>query len=221
MNRLPCIITYHPKISSLPSILRNNYYNIIENSDAKNILPEPPLVAYKQSKNLKSFLVHTKLDKNRNSIDLKNNKCNRPRCKTCPIITTNDTFVNTISNKHIKIKNGGNCTTKNCIYAITCSECSKVNIGQTGRSISDRISGHRSDIKQNKLGNDKFIETAEHFKEKNHSTYTVSILNSNPNWNINDRLFFEDLYIAKLKTLHPYGINKRHNDLVKYFYSII
>jgi hypothetical protein len=96
-----------------------------------------------------------------------------------------------------------------------------VNIGQTGRELSERISGHRSDIRQAKLGNEKLIETAEHFKTTNHSGYTVTILHQDNNWTVNDRLFYEDLYIAKLKTLQPRGMNRRHNDLVKYFYNII
>lgn len=111
--------------------------------------------------------------------------------------------------------------TNNCIYAITCNDCNMVNIGQTGRMVSDRIAGHRSDIKQSILGNNKLVETADHFKTTKHSSYSVAVLDNNKNWTINDRLFYEDLYIAKLKTLKPQGMNSRHNDIVKYFYSII
>jgi len=211
-------VTYHPKITGLASILRDNYYNIIENTDAKKIIPEPPIVAYKQPTNLKSFIVHSKLDKIKTpQTSTNNHKCNRPRCKSCPIFTETNIFTNQVTQKSIKIKNGGNCISKNCIYAITCNDCKQVNIGQTSQTLSERISGHQSDIKLN----NKLIETAEHFKKSSHSGYTITILDRNEKWDVNDRLFFEDFYISKLKTLHPNGMNRRHNDMVKYFYAVV
>jgi len=225
-DRVPCVVSYHPSITRLPSIIYKNYKNIIENSNLdylQKAFPEPPMVAYKQPPNLKNKLIQTDIFKVKvkKQISTTNHKCNRSRCKLCPIFNESSNFTNCISKKSITIRNGGNCTTSNCIYAITCNDCKYVNIGQTGRMLSDRIAGHRSDIKLSKLGNEKAIETAEHFKNFNHSGFNVTLLDHNSNWNINDRLFFEDLYIAKLKSLSPNGMNNRHNDIVKYFYKAI
>ena len=63
-------------------------------------------------------------------------------------------------------------------------------IGQTERSIAERLAGHRSDIKYN----NKYIETAEHFNLPNHSAndITVTILDNNASWTKDQRLAKED-----------------------------
>ena len=178
------------------------------------------MVAYRQQPNIRNKLIHTdhiRVTKQKNNDQ--NRKCNRSRCKACKHFTETTVFTNKINGRFVNIKTGGTCTTANCVYAITCDNCHQVYIGQTGRSIAERLAGHRSDIKQFFQNNEKRVETAEHFAMTNHKTYTITILEHHNNWTLEDRLLAEDYYMSRLRTIHPEGMNKRHGDLVKYFYN--
>ncbi|XP_033752172.1 uncharacterized protein LOC117335980 [Pecten maximus] len=51
-QRVPCVVTFHPNLPSISSIL-HNHWRIIESSAAlKRIFPEPPLLAYRRPKNI-------------------------------------------------------------------------------------------------------------------------------------------------------------------------
>ena len=217
-NRIPCVVTFHPRLRHLSSILRNNFEIVSKSNDhlLKMALPEPPLVAYRRLPTIRSMLVHTNFNQQPkvNRVEL-NRKCNRPRCKACNHFDEKNTFTNLTTGRQVQISNGGTCTTTNCIYAITCTDCSQVYIGQTGRSIAERLAGHRTDIKYQHMN----IETAAHFTTSKHKNYTITILDHNEKWTTQERQYNEDLYMCRLQTLHPGGMNKRHSDFVKEFYS--
>ena len=46
--------------------------------------------------------------------------------------------------------NNMNCNTTNLIYLITCSKCNKKYVGETRRTLKERLNNHRSDIKLKK-----------------------------------------------------------------------
>ena len=78
-SRVPCVVTYHPKISQLPNIL-HKHFNVIKNSnniDFQRSFPEPPVVAYRQQPNIRNKLIHTdhiRVNKQKNNDQ--NRKCN-------------------------------------------------------------------------------------------------------------------------------------------------
>lgn len=223
-NITPCIVTFHPKLSYLSNILQSNYYksDIEHNHDLKATFPRPPIVAFRKQPNLRNKLIRSDIVEkpriNRDTIS-NNNKCNKPRCKCCQHFLESNTITNKHSKKYVNVINGGNCSTKNCIYAITCKQCDLLYIGQTIRSINERFIAHKSDIKLNS----KNIETVEHFNRANHSIddLQITILDHKSDWNTQDRLFQEDFFISRLKSQEPTGLNRRCGDLTKYFYRCI
>ena len=73
-------------------------------------------------------------------------KCKHPRCKTCPHILETSTIKSTrggettIIGKH-------NCKSERIVYAITCTNCNSVYVGQTGRKLQERFTEHRATIR--------------------------------------------------------------------------
>ena len=64
------------------------------------------------------------------------------RCQTCNLISQKSS----VTNNQITVScRGGNCKTKNIVYAATCTLCNKNNvyIGKTITSLSQRVNGHR------------------------------------------------------------------------------
>ena len=60
-SRIPLVLTYHHKFSTIPKIIHDNYKKMIEQfPDTKSVFPEPPLVAYRRAANLTDKLVRAK-----------------------------------------------------------------------------------------------------------------------------------------------------------------
>lgn len=218
--RVPCIITYHPKLKQVSTILKDNFEKISNDpcKTLKTAFPDCPMVAFRKLPTIKNKLVRTDIHtKKLDNLQNTNTKCHRSRCKTCHIFKETNTITNVKNKRYLKIKNGGNCSTKNIVYAISCKVCNSMYIGQTGRSASERIAGHKSDI----LSNTKPIETTEHFNQRGHSINDMefTIIEHNPNWNTEEREAAEDHYMCLLHTLSPSGMNRRCGDFAKYFYS--
>ena len=99
-----------------------------------------------------------------------------------------------------------NCLTYNLVYVISCTQCTKLYIGETGRTLETRFKEHLADIRYNR---DKPV--AIHFNSHGHSIQHVRVKglwlmsNSNPR----DRKDMESHLIDKLGTRHPNGINEK------------
>ena len=216
-ERIPCVITFHPKVRKLSHILTQHFHLLENDTRSRMIFNSPPMVAFRKLKNIKDYVIRTDLIKPTRDITGLNEKCKRPRCQTCPIFQESNTITNEINGKTIKVLNPGNCASSNCVYAITCKKCREMYVGETGTKLSVRMNGHRSDINLN----NKMVETAQHFNKKDHSVkdMQVTILEHNPQWSNYDRKQKEDLYIGILHTLQPQGMNRKHGEIVKYFYT--
>ena len=98
--------------------------------------------------NLGRLLVHN-FPFNLNNFKLfKYYKCYDLKCKICSF-SNKDYFLKFSNNFYLPIWINSNCNSKGIIYIIRCSLCSDVfYIGQSGRSVSERLWEHINDIKR-------------------------------------------------------------------------
>ena len=96
---------------------------------------------------------HTKEAKHKSSNSKKwviMNHCKKS-CKTCKDTTFQNFFKSTITDRNYLTINPTNqylnCSSKNIIYLITCSQCGVQYVGQTKNNLNRRRSSHRSAIK--------------------------------------------------------------------------
>ena len=89
----------------------------------KGVFTSGPIVSFKSSRKLSSFLVGAKLyPKERGVVSF---KCIKPRCLVCVNITS------TVTDKSYKINHKFDCD-KNClVYLLTCKDCGIQYVGQT------------------------------------------------------------------------------------------
>ena len=122
------------------------------------------------------------------------------KCKLCKNICTSDTITNTKKKITINLTDGGNCQTKNLIYAARCKKHDAIYVGQTGEKLCDRFSKHRYDIKSRPDNS----ELAEHF-HKNHEEddMEVLLLQTGLSKSKLQREYYEDKWICRLQTLQP------------------
>ena len=152
------------------------------NPRLKRIFPEPPMICWTRPKNLREYLIRSQLPKQLNFRKSERNKngfkhCKR-NCKMCKFSPNFAKFV-TCSKTNVKypILSPIDCTSKNVIYCITCTKqngCCKnmpQYIGETGRSVCERLKEHVLAIKpETKFGPGK------HFYGNGHVESHLSII---------------------------------------------
>jgi hypothetical protein len=109
------------------------------------------------------------------------------------------------------------CAAKNAIYIIVCLKCQLKYVGETSRTVKERIGQHLSTIR---LKYDTPI--SEHFNQIGHSIedFRFFALISNPHWSDEKRKFTENKWIDKLQTLKPKGINTDTNKLYTKYITV-
>ena len=130
-----------------------NIKTLTKDKKMLEMFPNPPMVAFKQPNNLKALLCKAKLPLERRF------KPNRTilgmrKCKKCPIdihISEEKTLRSSNTKEYYKLKGEFNCRTTGVIYLITCEKCRIQYVGQSGRSLHDRIREHMYSIVKMKM----------------------------------------------------------------------
>ena len=191
-------LLYHPHNLPVRRILLSNWH-ILESS-ADNTFNEKPLVAYRKDQNLKNLLVRSALG-NQQQQPPGTRPCNNAKCTVCPHLCTNTTIRGPKST--LSVTRAFSCHSSNIVYAITCTLCKKIYIGETGRTLEIRAKEHLADIKHNRQKT-----VAVHFNSTGHSIQHFRIKGL---WQIKgetqDRKDRESHIIRTLGTLSPAGLN--------------
>ena len=200
-NERPVVsLLYHPHNLPVRRILLSNWH-ILESS-ASNTFTEKPLVAYRNDCNLRRLLVRSAL---RTGLHQPpgTHPCNNAKCTVCPHLCPDPTITGPKST--MSITRSFSCHSSNIVYAITCTVCSKIYIGETGRTLEIRAKEHLADIKYNRQK-----PVAVHFNSAGHSVKSLRIKGI---WQIEgktlDRKERESYLIKTLGTLSPAGLNEK------------
>ena len=146
--------------------------------------------------------------------------CGKTSCKTCELISSTTEVTNNETDRSVPVA-GGNCLTKDIVYAARCKICSKIYVGQTGEELKSRFNKHRYDAKKRP----KNCELAKHVQSHpGHDFDTdieVSILKIGFK-NADERRRSEDKMTCQLGTLIPTGINEAQalGDYAREMYDI-
>ena len=138
VDRVPLVMTYHPFNTHIKRYLLQNFRILSTDLQTRDIFPQPPIVAYKRDLSLRDILVHS--TDSSSTEQPGSHACQRPRCQTCRFITPLTNIQGPKST--FAICDHFTCTSENLVYCISCSRCSHIYIGETGRSLGSRIDGH-------------------------------------------------------------------------------
>ena len=137
------VTDWHPNFSRLPSILRENHHLLENDPNLNQIFKSVPIVAFRRTATIRSKLTRNDILTPTKRTTEKTKPCSK--CKLCPNIE--ETSVIKQGNQTINLREGGgNCKTREVIYAATCIKHNKIYVGHTGDQLSDRFSKHRHDI---------------------------------------------------------------------------
>ena len=205
-DRPKLILTYHPHNTKAKNIFLKNLNILQADEHTRDIFSTPPLVVFRRDKNLQDLLVHTKLNCN-NTSEPGTRPCERRNCQTCKhtLVTSNITC----PKMTLKVNGSFTCNSRGVVYAIVCTKCQLVYIGNTGRSLKTRLQEHLRDIR-----NQELKPVSIHFNSKHHRGATDLSISAIQHCNDkNTRLHIENKLIFMSGTMYPYGINNQHTFL--------
>ena len=133
------VSTWHPKLSAVLSISKNNFHLISSDPTLSKIFKQKPTVTYRKDKSLSDHLLKNDIANQQ----LHSNVAPCGECKLCPQINTAKLITNDKLNITERIKGTGNCKEREIIYAAQCSKHKVLYIGHTGEQLSERFSKHR------------------------------------------------------------------------------
>ena len=205
------VCDWHPNLALLPSILKKHFHRLENNTKSAKIFTCKPTVAFRRPKSLATYLIKNKSSQHK--LPILTRKCGK--CKLCANISNAHEIANKKKNITIKLKDGGDCRTKELIYAARCKKHDVVCVGHTGETLCDRFSKHRYDIKHRPDNS----ELAEHF-HKDHSEEDLEVLILQTGLKSKaEREYYEDKWICRLQTLQPTGINIDTHQYAKDMYT--
>ena len=208
-DRPVVVIPYHPHHLPIKRIILDNWSTLQDDPLIGETFSSTPLIAYKRLTNLREDLVHSKLPKltpHNPHPTPGTQQCTKTGCKACPFLDQ-ETHLQGSGNRHFTIKRTFNCQMHNLIYAIRCTLCGQLYIGETERTLETRFSEPLRHTRQNHINSPVGI----HFNQPNHTTHhmRVSII-----WKVKgdvvDRKNLETWLIAKLGTISPLGMNRKN-----------
>lgn len=188
-QKIPLIVTYSTHGKRLTRTLRRNFEDITRNTTlAENFRTIP---AYRRNPNLKQILVRAKISTAEKT---------KPRTNNWRVIRNNSNGYTHRLPRNIPR------TQTNCIYAIKCTKCGKLYIGETGNALNTRMTQHRYVIRTHTTSPSIL---AKHFQEHGNNNLIMQPLEHDPKWTRDQRRKRERHWINKLSTYFPQGLNER------------
>lgn len=190
---IPLITRFSPSTRELSNKCKKNFQRITTGS--KILQNHSILPAYRRNKNLKDLLVRAKLGS-----------------ASVPILNKSETYFkhkqwiqNQKTEETFQNKTRGSLKTTNCVYLIYCTACKSQYVGETGNSVSTRFTQHRYNIIRKKKADTHLVK---HFIAHGWDSLRTTVIESNTEWNVSQRRHKERVWIARLGTRTPGGLNE-------------
>ena len=190
---IPVVTTFSRPLGRLGGQLRHNLGQAQETLE--DLGSFKLISAYRRNKNLKDKLVHSSLNK-------------KPKVSlTEQEHFHQDVYVgNRHSGRGVPIRKNINFKTYNVVYAIRCSSCQKLYIGESKYSMEIRFKQHRYQVRR---GNKETV-LYRHFALHGVSNMGIEGLESQKEWTKTQRQKAERTWIHLLRTIDPLGLNEKY-----------
>ncbi len=207
----------------MAQIIRNRWDILKLKPDLKDIFKEPGMLAYRRPKNLKEMVGSNNILNNkiiRKTPTIKTVKfcqpCNTRNSLCCNQLKSTNSFTSFVTKNTYKIYHESNCRSRNVIYLLECTRCSKQYVGKSEWPFNFRLNNYRHRIKSTDY--DKLLHVEQHFRLANHdfskdAKFTIiEKIEKNVSGEITSILeSHEDNWMLRLKTLSPNGLNSKLN----------
>ena len=197
------IIPFHPHNIPLKTIVRRHWHLLLDDESTSASFPAPPLVAFKNPANIRNWLVHSRLKSNPSPLVQPGTRpCNLTLCRSCPFLDKELRIQGAKTSFHIK--KHFTCTSSNIVYVVRCVSCNMLYVGETLRSLEERVREHIRNINDEDLR----YPVARHFCQAGHSLNDFRVQGL---WLVKgdcaERKILEHWLMHKIGTITPDGMN--------------
>ena len=220
-SRIPLVVTYNRTLPRLGPIINKHWHILQLDPKMAEKFSERPVLEYRQCKNLRDLIGSNKISNNKVVKPTRNpGECKpcllRSDCQCCKQINKTNTFSSKITKKTFNIRPNLNCKSSRVIYLMDCQKCGARYVGESETPFNIRLNNHRKDVQNLQVT----LSVSQHFREANHSfnrdakfTLIEQIKNNSMSQKDMHRTLedHEDLWILKLGTLRPNGLNDKLN----------
>ena len=211
---LPLVLDFNPILPDISGVIKKHVHLLQDSNAVQHLFPPRSIIpSFRRSKNLKEILAPSKVKKSILAagplVTPGCFKCNSRRCDLCfNFLIESHHFESFATGKQYFIRHALTCSSKNVIYLAACTKCRVQYVGSS-TSFKERFRNHKSHM----LNNRRTCEVAIHFNETEHTISDfkfICIEKLIDVDNVEAKLLNREAYwTAQLKTLRPYGLNKR------------
>ena len=141
-DRVPLVLTFSRHLPDIYKIVRKHLPVLHRSDRMTEVFQKPPIMAYRQDKNLTDTLVHGKTNK---ALKQKDSTCSRRICNAMH----REEILSSSRDAKYKTAENPSYSDKNVVYALICFKCDKtVYVGETVRTLKERIDEHLWDVRQ-------------------------------------------------------------------------
>lgn len=158
---IPFSRTYNPNNENVNSVIKDSLKLLKASGPMKELLESQRVVnCYKSAPSLGRILVSSKFS-TREITHKGVVKCGGKTCGCCAhiVVTKKVKFENDFE---FEIRNDMDCDSKNVIYVIKCSGCTKTYIGQTGDKLRNRVRVHRQHVNDSRY---RILRVSQHIAD--------------------------------------------------------
>lgn len=193
---LPFVTTFSPSSIKLVKVIKDNFQKLTQET---KILGDYRIIgAFRRNKNLRDFLIKAKIP-----------PLTQPRIRGDVRFFQHLKWLRSFSNNKVfSSKCKGNSYSKNCVYLITCKKCGLQYVGETRNTMRIRFAQHKHNILKKKKTQTHLVN---HFLLHGWQAVSATVIQANPRWKISERRRAERIWISKLDTKYPKGLNEKFN----------
>ena len=177
------------------------------NVEVKQTFTPVPMVSYRSSRKLSSYLVRAKLYPIERIVGYKG--CGKKCCEVCVNVCETDTFTRIVTGETFKVNHKLDCDNKCLIYLFRCECCGKQYVGETTGEFRFRWNNYRCNDSKYTKNEDCFQEHLfRHFHGGEHTGFLgnvkIMLIDKTDGQNPKKR---EDYWRRTFKTYAPFGLN--------------
>ena len=207
-GRILFVVTFHPKLKFLQNIINKHLYLLYMNDEVKSVFTPKPIVSFRSSCKISSYLVRAKLYPTKGTVD--SFRCRSKCCEVCKYITETDTFTSSVTGEtNHQFTHRLDCNHKCLVYLLTSNKSKKQYAGQTTDNFCSRWHNYKPKSKSFKR-EEKCIQEHlyKHFKSERHTEFlddiSITLIDKTDGSNPTKR---EKYWMRTLKTFALYGLN--------------
>ena len=220
-QRIPVIVTYNRTLPPLGPIINKHWHILQSDLKMEEKFSERPVLAYRRCKNLRDMIGSNTISNNKVvKPSINSGICkpclSRSDCQCCKQLIETRTFSSQITKETYDIRHNLDCKSSKVIYLLDCQKCGAQYVGKSETPFKIRLNNHRKDVNNTEAT----LSVSKHFQEANHSfnrDAKFTLIEKIKNHNISQKDMrrtlenHEDLWILKLQTLKPNGLNDKLN----------